>query len=108
MKMDICCEQKRIREFLFLPTDLLNHNNKNGAGQTFQIITFLQNPYIYQFRSKVSFFRQNIRIVAFTTIIMCLQQKIPTGKRFQISKVGLRKVIHTHIRRRTHEKLRRI
>ena len=34
MKMDICCEQKRIREFLFLPTDLLNHNNKNGAGQT--------------------------------------------------------------------------
>ena len=39
---------------------------------------------------------------------MCLQQKIPTGKRFQISKVGLRKVIHTQIRRRTHEKLRRI
>ena len=51
---------------------------------------------------------QNIRIVACTPIIMCLQQKIPTGKRFQISKVGLRKVIHTQIRRRTHEKLRRI
>ena len=40
MKMDICCEQKRIREFLFFPTDLLNHNNKNGAGQTVQIIVF--------------------------------------------------------------------
>ena len=68
MKMDICCEQKRIREFLFFPTDLLNHNNKNGAGQTVQIIFFLYKPCLYQFRSKVSFFRQNIRIVACTPI----------------------------------------
>ena len=40
MKMDICCEQKRIREFLFFPTDLLNHNNEHGGGQTFKIIVF--------------------------------------------------------------------
>ena len=53
--MDICCEQKRIREFLFFPTDLLNHNNKNGAGQTVQIIVFCRNHTFINFVQKYHF-----------------------------------------------------